>query len=107
VSVGVGVLSSEDPAHGVHSLKVPGNGHLLVQLGRLGQVRGALEVGHLQQEISVMLTAELDNIITNEEDPGSGAFLISGSGMGKKSRSGSGTNIQDHISKSLETVFWV
>jgi hypothetical protein len=83
--VGVGVLSPEDPAHGVHSLKVPGNGHLLVQLGRLGQVRRALEVGHLQQGINVMLTAELDNIITSVAGPhpGSGAFLISGSGMGK------------------------
>jgi hypothetical protein len=32
-----------------------------------------------------------------------------GSGMGKKSRSrsGSGMNILDHIFKSLETVFWV
>jgi hypothetical protein len=27
--------------------------------------------------------------------------------MGKKSRSGSGMNIPDHISESLETVFWV
>jgi hypothetical protein len=26
--------------------------------------------------------------------------------MGKKSRSGSGMNIPDHISESLETVFW-
>ena len=27
--------------------------------------------------------------------------------MGKKSRSGSGKNILDHISQSLETIFWV
>jgi hypothetical protein len=27
--------------------------------------------------------------------------------MGKKSRSGSGVNIPDHISESLETIFWV
>jgi hypothetical protein len=27
--------------------------------------------------------------------------------MGKKSRSGSGMNIPDHISHSLETIFWV
>jgi hypothetical protein len=27
--------------------------------------------------------------------------------MGKKSRSGSGMNIPDHISESLETNFWV
>jgi hypothetical protein len=31
-------------------------------------------------------------------DPGSGAFLTPGSGMGKKSRSGSGMNIPDHVS---------
>jgi hypothetical protein len=30
-----------------------------------------------------------------------------GSGMGKKSRSGSGMNIFGHISVSLETIFWV
>jgi hypothetical protein len=33
-------------------------------------------------------------------DPGSGAFLTLGSGMGKISRSGSGMNIPDHISES-------
>jgi hypothetical protein len=38
---------------------------------------------------------------------GSGAFLTPGSGMGKKSGSGSGMNNQDHISESLETIFWV
>jgi hypothetical protein len=30
-----------------------------------------------------------------------------GSGMGKKSGSGSGMNNPDHISESLETIFWV
>jgi hypothetical protein len=30
-----------------------------------------------------------------------------GSGMGKKSRSASELNIPDHISESLETIFWV
>jgi hypothetical protein len=40
-------------------------------------------------------------------NPGSGAFLTSGSGMGKKSRSGSGMNKPDHISESLKTIFWV
>jgi hypothetical protein len=51
-----------------------------------------------------------------DPDPGSGAFLIlgldSGSGiriirMGKKSRIGCGMNIPDHISESLEAIFWV
>jgi hypothetical protein len=40
-------------------------------------------------------------------DPGSGAFFTPGSGMGKKSRSGSGMNILNHISESLETIFGV
>jgi hypothetical protein len=34
-------------------------------------------------------------------------FYPSGSGMGKKSRSGSGINILDHISKSFEAIFLV
>ncbi len=41
-------------------------------------------------------------------DPGSGAFFWPqdpGSGMGNKS--GSGMNNPDHISESLETIFWV
>jgi hypothetical protein len=40
--------------------------------------------------------------------PGSGAFFTPGSGIrdGKKSRSGSGMNIPDHISESLETTFF-
>jgi hypothetical protein len=33
--------------------------------------------------------------------------MTPGSGMGKKSRSGSGTNITDHIYESLDTIFWV
>jgi hypothetical protein len=38
-------------------------------------------------------------------DLGSGSFLTPESGIGKKSRSGSGMNIPDHISESLETIF--
>ncbi len=38
-------------------------------------------------------------------DPGSGDFVTPGSRMGKKSGSGSGMN-PDHISESLETIFW-
>jgi hypothetical protein len=44
-------------------------------------------------------------VATNVADPGSGAFLTPVSGMGKKS--GSGMNNPDHISESLETIFWV
>ncbi len=40
-------------------------------------------------------------------DSGSGTFLSPGSGMGKKSGSVSGMNDQNHISESLETLFWV
>ncbi len=36
-----------------------------------------------------------------DPDPGSGAFFISESGMGKKWRSGSWINILDHISENL------
>jgi hypothetical protein len=42
-----------------------------------------------------------------DPDTGSGAFLTPGSGMGIKSGSGSGMNNPDHISESLETIFWV
>ncbi len=38
-------------------------------------------------------------------DPGSGAFFTPGSGMGKKSGSGSGMNKPNHISESLEIIF--
>jgi len=41
-----------------------------------------------------------------DPDPGSGAFLTPGSGMGKKSRSGSRMNIPEHTAESLETIFW-
>jgi hypothetical protein len=40
-------------------------------------------------------------------DPRSGALLTPGSGMGKNSGSGSGMNHPDHISKCVETLFWV
>jgi hypothetical protein len=40
-------------------------------------------------------------------DPGSGGFLTLGSGLGKKSGSGSGMINPDHISESFETIFWV
>jgi hypothetical protein len=40
-------------------------------------------------------------------DPGAGAFFTPGSGMGKKLGSGSGMKYPNHISESLETIFWV
>jgi hypothetical protein len=54
-----------------------------------------------------LIISDLFNVLSSVADPGSGAFLTPGSGMGKKSRSGSGMNISDHISESLETIFWV
>jgi hypothetical protein len=45
--------------------------------------------------------------VASVADPGSDAFLTPGSGMGKKSGSGSGRNNPDHISESLKTIFWV
>ncbi len=53
-------------------------------------------------------TAPAQNIVfisVADLDPGSGVFLTPGSGMGKK-KSGSGMNNPDHISESLETIFW-
>ncbi len=46
-------------------------------------------------------------IVCSVADPGSGAFFTPGSGMGKKSGSGSGMNQPDHIYESSETVLWV
>jgi hypothetical protein len=42
-----------------------------------------------------------------DSDPRSGAFLTPGSGVCKKSGSGSRMNNPDHISESLGTIFWV
>ncbi len=39
-----------------------------------------------------------------DPDPGSSGFLTPGSGMGKKSGSGSGMYNPDHISECIETV---
>jgi hypothetical protein len=41
-------------------------------------------------------------------DPGLGAFLTPGSGMGESQHPdpGSGMNNPDHIFQSLETIFW-
>jgi hypothetical protein len=41
-----------------------------------------------------------------DPDPKSGSFLTPGSGMGKKSGSGSGMNNQDHFER-VKTIFWV
>ncbi len=43
--------------------------------------------------------------IPSVADPESGAFWTPGSGMGKKSGSGSGMNNPNHIFESLETIF--
>ncbi len=52
-------------------------------------------------------TALCQTFSVADPDPGSGAFLTPGSGMSKKSGSGSGMNNPDHISESLETSFGV
>ncbi len=53
----------------------------------------------------------MSNIVIFEQccGSGSGAFLTPGSRMNKNQDpgSGSGMNILDHISESLETIFWV
>jgi hypothetical protein len=47
---------------------------------------------------------EILNVFSSvaDPDPGPGAWIRDG----KKSRSGSGMNIPDHISESIETIFW-
>ncbi len=58
------------------------------------------------------LTKSQLNLLWNFQFSGSGIQCLfdpldPGSGMGKKSGSGSGMNNPDHISESLETIFWV
>jgi hypothetical protein len=60
-----------------------------------------------QQRVLVILLNRHTNTSVADPDPGSGAFLTPGSGMDKKSGSGSGMNNPDHIFESLETIFWV
>jgi hypothetical protein len=54
-----------------------------------------------------LLKRTLQKISDADPDPGYGALLTPGSGMGKKSGSGTGMDIPDHFSESLETVFRV
>jgi hypothetical protein len=49
-------------------------------------------------------TAHLSNVA--DPDPGSGVFLTPGSGIGKKTESGSGMNNPDHISEKLRNQFF-
>jgi hypothetical protein len=67
-------------------------------------VRVRYRYGTDRKELSLLCHKESSVV---DPDPGSGAFLIPGSGMGKKSKSGSWMNVLNHISKSLETMFWV
>jgi hypothetical protein len=63
------------------------------------------QIQPLRNEEAYVLASRLSYSVV-DPDPEPGAFLIHGSGMGKKSRSGSGMNNLDHISDSLETIFW-
>jgi hypothetical protein len=60
---------------------------------------------------SEALTTEVYKVFKQCCGSGSGIrclfSLNPGSGMGKKSRSGSGMNNPDHISESLKTIVWV
>jgi hypothetical protein len=58
---------------------------------------------------NIARSLSLDNVTKNVAYSGSGGFLTPESGMGKKSRAGSGfeMNIPDNTSGSLETIFWV
>merc|ERR1719336_1282932 len=48
MSVCVGIFCTEDSTHSEHLVEVGGDGHLLVQLRRLSEEGGALEVVHLE-----------------------------------------------------------
>jgi hypothetical protein len=52
-------------------------------------------------------TAKISRKVSSvaDPDPGSGAFLDSGFGMGRKSGSGLGMNNPDHISEGLGNNF--
>jgi hypothetical protein len=69
------------------------------------RVRGAVEAQ--QRQVDLMNKLQVRDFISvlRIRDPGSDAFLTPGSGMGKKSKSGSGMNIPDHISESLASIF--
>jgi hypothetical protein len=62
----------------------------------------------------ILFDGDLDPVSENtglgsvaDPDPGSGAFLTPESRTVKNLGSGSGMNNPDHISESLETIFWV
>jgi hypothetical protein len=69
----------------------------LVPGKHLPQVAGTCKLQQLFQPLLIGVA---------NPDPGFGAFLTPASGMGKKSGSGSWMNNPDHISDSLETIFW-
>jgi hypothetical protein len=74
---------------------------------RTQNIAGFLTLSPLNCGAFYVIKEHFLEILTGVADPGSGAFLTPGSGMGKKSRSESGMNIPDNISESLETIFWV
>lgn len=51
MTVGVAVLGAEHRSDGKHTLKVAGNGHLLVELGRLGKIGLRFKVSDLEIHI--------------------------------------------------------
>jgi hypothetical protein len=69
-----------------------------------GPKKGKLDVGRL-----VCSLRNINGFSRALDVPHKGLTLCcgSGSGMGNKSGSGSGMNKPDHISESLEIIFWV
>ncbi len=63
---------------------------------------------HSLEKLEIQLIANIVHLRSSvaDTDQGCGAYLTPGSGMGKKSGSGSGMNNPDHISESLESIFW-
>ncbi len=88
------------------------NFHFAINVQCLGLVNYKLLTrnDHVQQKITMSsgrLIKHHHACSVADPDPGSGACLTPGSGMGIQSRYRSGMNIFDHISESLETIFWL
>jgi hypothetical protein len=78
----------------------------LGELPNLALVTLKIKLRLANLQISINREWRLKNIVA-DPDPVPFLPLDPGSRMVKKSRSGSRMNIPDHITESLETIFWV
>ncbi len=76
------------------------------------QIRIHTKMSWIRNTAALVRLVAVDAELLSNQCCGSGIRCLfrpldPGSGMGKESRSGSGMNLPDHISESLETIFWV